>query len=185
MSNVTISKIETQIKLWLIELQNLTDEELLAKKDESTWSLAELYSHLFRGTRNFHLMHVRKCLDISTPSKGNKTFKGRLTFLLGQFPPVRIKVPPTKDYTPLLLNRSEIIQQSAELIKELNEIKPFFSNPVHPGKSAHPAFGYLNAGEWLGIIAMHFQHHVRQRKELLEFAGSSTENKSALLTDSH
>lgn len=176
MSAQTITKIGEHINLWLSELEKLTDQQLSVKRNESTWSLSQLYSHLFRGTRNFHLMHVRKCLNYETPSTGSKTFKGRVTFLLGQFPPVRIKVPPTKEYTPIELTRSEIINQANGLLNDLDELKPVLASAVHSGKTQHPAFGYLNADEWLGIIAMHFQHHVRQCIELKLQAENTAEH---------
>ena len=170
MSVKTLTAIEKQIHSWLSELENLTDQELSAKRDDKTWSLSQLHSHLFRGTQNFHLMHVRKCLDSQSDVKRNKTFKGRISFLLGQFPPIRIKVPPTKEYTPIELSKSELIEQAHHLLSAIDDLKPLFSQSVISGKTAHPAFGYLNAAEWLGIIAMHFQHHVRQRNELLQWA---------------
>lgn len=170
MSVKTLIAVEKHIHSWLIELENLTDQELSVKRDNETWSLSQLHSHLFRGTQNFHLMHVRNCLNSQTESKGNKTFKGRVTFLLGQFPPVRIKVPPTKEYTPVELTKAELLDQAHKLLTAIDELKPVFSGAAHSGKTPHPAFGYLNAAEWLGIIAMHFQHHVRQRNELRQWA---------------
>jgi hypothetical protein len=37
------------------------------------------------------------------------------------------------------------------------------------GKTAHPAFGFLDAFEWFQLIEIHFRHHLRLKNRLDKF----------------
>jgi hypothetical protein len=51
----------------------------------------------------------------------------------------------------------------------MHETEQKLSSASEIPKTAHPAFGFLNAREWFHLIEMHFRHHLRQKKRLDRF----------------
>lgn len=152
---------------WERDLPTYTDDQFTWRHDEREWSVGQVYQHLFGSARNYHLAQIEKCL--ASPENGDKgkSFRGRFSFLLGSMPPVRIRVPPSPGYTPaqpenktaIKLLMEDVKSRMARTAEDLNR------GPVS-GKTAHPAFGWLDAWEWFAIIEMHLRHHLAQKNRL-------------------
>ena len=50
----------------------------------------------------------------------------------------------------------------------LEQLRPRFASADYSRLMPHPAFGPLNAAQWLAFVGMHEERHLRQIKRLLE-----------------
>lgn len=166
-------KILSLINHWQKELENYNDEQFLRKPNEDAWSIGQVYAHLLNAAKNLQIKNINLCAEGKGEEvKGGKTIPGKLSFLLGMFPPVRIKVPASAEYTPKQPAGKE------EVFSQFGELKTLIENIVHVVekssasiKTKHPALGYLNAYEWFRIMEMHLKHHLRQKNRLNKFLG--------------
>ncbi|CAH0122623.1 MULTISPECIES: DinB family protein [unclassified Paenibacillus] len=182
----TLRKFEETVSGYIRELDGTSLDQLVWKPAEDEWSLGQMYMHLIRSAQFMHLRNAALCLEPNgSPevSRAGKTKQGEELFQTGSFPPVRIRVPPSPQYTP---PQPESKQQLAdglrETVRRMIEIEPAIASefdPVslarlEPGKEIvrntvlHPHFGGLNALEWFQLIEMHYRHHLRQKKRLYE-----------------
>jgi hypothetical protein len=166
-----LSQFEKTVGIWLASLNHYTEEQFVKKPNADSWSIGQVYNHLVAGTRLYQLQQIAQCLDGKQIEKnGRKKFPGKLTFILGSFPPMRIKVPPSETYTPKQPPNIEAMKTGLKkLVKIMRETEQRLAGASEIPKTAHPAFGFLNAREWFLLIEMHFRHHLRQKKRLDHF----------------
>ncbi|MGH7600757.1 MAG: DinB family protein [bacterium] len=162
---------EKTARIWLIALNDYTDEQFARKPSETQWSIGQVYYHLVVRTENFHLRACQKCLENRAEvTEGGKTLAGKIVFLLGSFPPVKIHVPPPPEYTPKQpQSRAEMREGLLKLIETMRTLAPQIDHASPVQKWKHPALGMLNANEWYRLIEMHFRHHLRQKARLDKF----------------
>ncbi|OYU97332.1 MAG: hypothetical protein CFE21_03300 [Bacteroidetes bacterium B1(2017)] len=158
---------EAVFNTWQNALTNYKEADLSKRLSEDSWTLGQVYVHLINSTLNFHIKQVNLCLNSSDNKDSKKNFKGILAFnILNGFPPIKIKVPPTETYTPKHpANKQELLDGFERVKLGMNECQTKF-NSNQQGKTAHPAFAFLNAVEWFRIVDMHWRHHLRQKSEL-------------------
>lgn len=155
---------------YLDQLKEFSMEQLLHKTDETDWSIGQMYAHLVQSALNMQLRNVELCRGATDPAvktDGVKSEDGAAIFKLGGFPPVRIQVPPTAQYTPRQPESKEELanglKQVEAKMKELAEVLPDIP-ALHT--VAHPRLGCLNAAEWFELVDMHYRHHLRQLERL-------------------
>lgn len=154
-------------RLWESELELYSDEQFSKKPSPESWSIGQVYGHIFTNTLNYHVKQIEQCLVSDANQKEKKTFSGKIIFLINSFPPVRIKVPPSPTYTPQQPESKEIIKAGMkELQEKLQDLSGEVDRTLHGGKTKHPALGYLGAREWVQLIIMHARHHLRQKKTI-------------------
>jgi hypothetical protein len=169
----SLKKFNQLLEKWQHSLDNYTQEELLRKPADDAWSIGQVYVHLINATIGFHLKQVEDCLTSEANAEEKKTMPGRVSYLLGNFPPIKIKVPASETYTPpqpvskadILLKMNDMREKMAKMAIKLEP------TPNKSGKTKHPAMGFLDANEWFQMIPMHFQHHLRQKGRLDKFLG--------------
>ncbi len=166
-----LSQFEKTAEVWLASLSQYSEEEFAKKPNADSWSIGQVYNHLIAGARLYHLQQIAQCLEgKQTERNVGKKLPGKLIFFLENFPPMRIKVPPSKTYTPKQPPNIEAMKTGLEkLIKIIRETEQKLSGASEIQKTGHPAFGFLNAREWFQLIEMHFRHHLRQKKRLDRF----------------
>jgi len=168
--NKMFYQFEKTARLWLVSLNDYTEEQF-ARQPEGQWSIGQVYFHLVVGTERFHLRACQKCLEHRAEIvEGGKTLPGKIVFLLGSFPPAKIRVPPSDDYTPKQpQSRAEMREGLLKLIETMRTLAPQIDHASPVQKWKHPALGMLNAEEWYRLIEIHFRHHLRQKKRLDKF----------------
>jgi hypothetical protein len=168
----SLSRFNAILDVWEQGLNAYSEAEFTRKPAEDAWSIGQVYMHLIGSAQNFHLKQVAQCIDDQSNANASKTMPGRITYLIGGFLPIKIKVPPSPAYTP------PQAQGIAEVRAKLSALRPLLAAAAAgieaygnrpTGKTKHPAFGYLNAGEWFHLIAMHFRHHLRQKSRIDAF----------------
>ncbi|MDR0227568.1 MAG: hypothetical protein LBI72_00655 [Flavobacteriaceae bacterium] len=100
-----------------------------------------------------------------------KNFRGFMVYsILKKFPPVKIKVPASENYTPVApKSKKEVIDGMQECLKMMEVWQKKIEHSTRSGKTMHPGFSYLNTEEWYQLIVMYWKHHLRQ-KEILNKA---------------
>lgn len=154
------------IRVFRDDLPTYTPEQLTRIAKPGGWSLGQLYDHL-NAVAFEYLGRVAACASAIEPQPAGKTAGGEAVFSSGAFPPIRIKLPDTPEFTPSNACRKE------ELIVELDCVErdmlawePLLGAIDPRMKELHEGFGWLNAREWFDLIGMHFVHHLRQKAEL-------------------
>jgi hypothetical protein len=162
----TLQRFEETVNHYLHELDSFSLEQLKYKPKENEWSLGQMYLHLVNSALYMHLRNVDLCLKPDGEA-GAKTEAGTAIFDLGGFPPVRIQVPPSPQYTPPQpANKEEIVEGLNAVIRGMREIEPALGESSGLNTVSHPRFGALNAKEWFMLIEMHYRHHLLQKERL-------------------
>jgi hypothetical protein len=169
--NTLFYQFEKTARLWLVSLNDYTEEQFARQPSEAQWSIGQVYYHLVVGTENFHLRACRKCLEHGGEViEGGKTIPGKIVFLFGSFLPVKIHVPPSAEYTPKQpASRAEMREGLLKLIETMRALAPQLTHASPVQKWKHPALGMLTAVEWYRLIEIHFRHHLRQKARLDKF----------------
>lgn len=162
----TLQRFEETAQHYLLELDSFSLEQLQYTPQEDEWSLGQMYLHLVNSALYMHLKNIDVCLQPNGET-GVKTEAGTAIFNLGSFPPMRIQVPPSPQYTPQQpISKEEIVEGLNDVIRKMREIEPTVGKPTGPSTVSHPRFGALNAGEWFSLIEMHYRHHLLQKERL-------------------
>lgn len=165
-----LQSFEETVGLYLSELKNLEMEQLHKKPNVEEWSIGQMYMHLIQSALFLHLHNVDQCLDGSEATLdaiGEKTEKGKAVFELESFPPVRIRVPASPQYTPKQPESKEQLTEDLNRVVERMKRTESVLSQAPDGKTIlHPGFGALNAKEWFMLIEMHYRHHLLQLDRL-------------------
>ena len=166
----SLSEFEEIAKAYLQELDRYDLEQLTLKPSDDEWSLGQMYVHLINSALYMQLRNVEACRDQTEPAGGAKTPDGEAIFAQGGFPPIRIQVPSSAQYTPPQPESKEQIAEGLNLvIRRMGEMEPVLDSIPAAHTVPHPRFGALNAAEWYAIIAMHYRHHLQQKNRLDAF----------------
>jgi len=171
----SLHKFEETANHYRQELDHFSLEQLTRQPSENEWSLGQMIQHLINSALYMQLRNVELCMT----ANGNdadpaavKTEAGMALFEQGSFPPVRIQVPPSPQYTPEQpASKEHLVQGLNMVIQRMREVEPTLDQ-VYPSHTvAHPRFGAMNATEWYLLIEMHYRHHLLQLDRLKAFLG--------------
>lgn len=153
-------------KVWSEALKMYSEAEITKKGTDDHWSIGQIYLHLINSSVQFHGKQIELCVTTKKESDKKKNFKGFMVYtILGKFPPVKIKVPSSSDYTPPTpVSKKEVELGLEEVLNKMKVWRDLLNDDLG-GKTPHPGFGYLNAQEWFRLIPMHWQHHLRQKAD--------------------
>ncbi len=164
---------ESMTKFWLAELEKYNEEPFKRKPNDTSWSLGELYNHLYVSTL-FYLKNIDNCIE-KKESKvgGRKNIAGTITFFQNSFMPFKYKLGVNEKYPPEM--PKDIMAIKDKLIK-LMKLMYFAGEKIEKlskedlkHKTKNPGFGFLNASEWYRLAEIHFRHHMRQKNKLETF----------------
>lgn len=172
-SFMDFKKVEAQtiaiISIWENEIDRYSMEQLLQKPSANSWSLGQVYIHLWMAAKGFFFKNIQRIADGDEKVKmnGRKNFAGYLVFTFGMMPSIKIEMPGSVAVQP---NQPESKEQ---LHKRMNEVKQLVRenaariNQLNPHATVkHPFLGYLTAAEWLQLCAIHFKHHLKQKNRI-------------------
>ncbi|WHY69773.1 DinB family protein [Neobacillus sp. SuZ13] len=155
---------------YLGELDNFSMEQLKRQPSEDEWSIGQMYQHLINSALYMHLRNIDHCIMQSKNalvSPMEKTREGAAIFEQNGFPPIRIKVPHSPQYTPVQPeSKEQLIQGLNTVIHRMEEAEPKLQKAPKQNTVSHPRFGALHAKEWFLLIEMHFRHHLLQLDRL-------------------
>lgn len=173
----TLKRIEELTHQYLEELHPLSIEQLKLQSNENEWSLGQLYLHLIKTAIYMQIGNIDKCRSQNADeidTVGEKTEAGAAIFALGGFPPERIRVPASPQYTPEQPDsKQQIIDGMHTVLQKMKEIEPMLEDISPRCTALHPRLGALNAKEWFSLIEMHYRHHLLQLERLKAFINST------------
>jgi hypothetical protein len=154
------------IESYKSDLQRYSLDQLRYVSDQGVWSLGQMYDHLILASLDC-LDQVGICASASEEQLLGKTEFAEQMYIVGAFPPIKIKLPDGPENTPsnseskddLMCGLDLVLKKMSEWNEKVDTINPNF-------KVKHDGFGWLNTREWFNIIGMHFRHHLRQKSEL-------------------
>lgn len=166
----SLGELETLSAWWLEELDRYSEEDLKRVPFDGSWTMGQLYQHLVDAVVSFAVPKIDHCLEPGRePATSGKTLVGSLFFLIGGFPPIRVKVPGRRDYAPRQPESKDEARLAFAGSMDAARAAAARAAAALPGrKSRHPAFGMLDAAEWVEVMRMHAAHHVRQKRRIDE-----------------
>lgn len=168
-TTVTVERFEELVNHYLEKLNQFSMEQLLSKPSEDEWSLGQMYLHLIQSALYMQLRNIEQCrtMNAAQEGAGAKTEAGFAVYEQGEFPAVRIQVPPSPQYTPQQPESKEQLSLGLHhVLQRMREIEPSLHEIPADRTVAHPRLGGLNAQEWFALIEMHYRHHLHQLERL-------------------
>lgn len=165
-----LQRFEETATYYIHELDEYTMEQLQQKPSDNEWSIGQMVQHLINSALYMQLPNMDQCLvpsQDSLVSLAGKTPAGAATFAQESFPPIRIQVPPSPQYTPTQPeSKEQLIQGLQTVIQRMQEIEPNLEQASKQNTVPHPSFGGLCAEEWFLLVEMHYRHHLLQLNRL-------------------
>lgn len=165
-----LQRFEETATYYIDELDLFSLEQLKQKPSDTEWSIGQMIQHLIHSALYMQLHNVDQCL---APSGGSclpiteKTKDGNAVFAQRSFPPIRIQVPPSPQYTPdQPESKTQLTQGLKTVILRMKEIEPVLEKAPRQKTVTHPSLGGLCAEEWFLLVEMHFRHHLLQLNRL-------------------
>ncbi len=172
--NATIAKQFSKLKNFkikvLIKSQSLNNEQLNSKPDAKSWSLAQVYYHLYLVELRTHHFISSKVKEINALDKTGIKEKWRL-WLMNLFLklPIKFKAPQTvSDDIPNTIDLEKLkgdwenLQMSFKLLLSVQN-----DQDLEKKIFKHPRIGYLNFYQTLDFLLAHHKHHLKQINGLL------------------
>lgn len=158
-----LARFERVCGTWIRALDDYEEIEWRRPPAPGTWSISQVYAHILE-VATLSLSQLEKCIEREY-GKPRKTLAGHLVFLLGGLPPMRIRAPKTLSSAPSQPESKETVRGGlTEAIERMRRL--IAAVPSARGVSTHPILGKLTAREWFAFMAMHMQHHLRQKKRI-------------------
>ncbi|UKS29198.1 DinB family protein [Paenibacillus sp. HWE-109] len=166
----TLKNLEEVTRVYEQELHDFNMAQLTQKPSEDEWSIGQVYVHLIQTALYMQIRNIETCLAANEEKPNfEKTAAGSAVFELGSFPPTKIHVPPSPQYTPSQpVDKEQIVTGLQTVIAKMQVIQAQLDVNSSKYTAAHPRLGDLNAKEWFQLIEMHFRHHRLQVNRLKE-----------------
>ncbi|GAA4700491.1 DinB family protein [Brevibacillus fulvus] len=166
-----LQALEETVERYLIELEAIDMEQLQKKPSEEEWSIGQMYNHLIQSAQFMHLHNVDQCLAgggaAADDAMAEKTESGTEVFDRGSFPPVRIRIPASPQYTPKQPESKEELRAGfRSVVERMKRTESTLNKAPRSKKIHHPRFGALDANEWFLLVEMHYRHHLLQLERL-------------------
>ena len=163
-----LQRFEETVQVYLQELDGFSMEELKYRQAEDEWSIGQMYQHLIQSALSMHLRNIELCLnpieDAAVFSAG-KTEQGMAIFEQGSFPPIRIQVPPSPQYTPEQPATKEQLMQGLDtVIQRMRQTEPMLER--HSCIPSPSEVWRIACTRVVLLIEMHYRHHLRQLHRL-------------------
>lgn len=169
-----LSQYNRTAETWLKDLDRYSDEDFARAPSESEWSIGQVYAHIVEGTKRFHLRMVDMCATgAAERTEEGMNERGSAIFEANAFPPIRIAVPPSPQYTPVQPTVEAMRSGFLELNEMMQAAAPRAAAADPALKMQHPSLGPLNAREWYQLIPIHLRHHVLQKERLEAWLASN------------
>ncbi|HZG18264.1 MAG TPA: DinB family protein [Candidatus Bathyarchaeia archaeon] len=171
-----VTHFEELANQYMQELEPWDMDQLIRKPSDEAWSLGQLYVHLIQSALYLHLPNAVACSSKApgTTLGGQKTERGAAAYTLGSFPPIKIHVPASEQYTPRQPESKEQLREGLEqVIGKMKELESDIREASADHTLPHPGLGHLNAVEWFSLVEMHYRHHLRQLASLKELLAAT------------
>ena len=152
---------------WIADLEKYEFHQLRVQPHPGSWSLGQLTIHLINETR-YYFEQIKNCRS-SVEHAGAMSEPGKEMFRRKKFPDLKIKGTANAYNVPQPDSREKLTGQLLALKAVSDKVAREFDRNGPGGKVKHPGLGWFNAEEWYQFAEMHFQHHLQQKKRIMEF----------------
>jgi DinB superfamily len=168
-----LNDINEVLEIYKSSLEKYSDTVFEYKHNEDTWSLGQMYEHIFGSSQKFFLANTKRCLEQRNGQEGGEVNeKGKQLMAAGAFPNIKIKVPEAVK-SEIIANTKVSYFDAIEAVKtSANSMVDALRSDAGTYRIAHPVFGFLNANEWFLNLEMHNRHHIKQKTELEALANA-------------
>ena len=140
-----------------------------ARAPQGGWSVAEIVEHLSIAEPGI-TRAIEGLLRPASADEGEQDAPQPFApiSLDEQAEQARGKIEAPEFLRPTGLPLSEGLARLTESRAALAALRPRFESADYSQQFPHPAFGPLNAAQWLAFVGMHEERHLRQIERLLE-----------------
>jgi hypothetical protein len=140
-------------------------DEVHANASEGGWTVAQIVEHL-----SIAEPRITGAIDgMLAPTEGDSDDRKRFApFSLDEYAEqARGKIEAPEFLHPTGLPLAEGLACLKESRAALEALRPRFESADYSRVLKHPAFGMLNAAQWLALLGMHEQRHLGQIERIL------------------
>lgn len=152
-------------------LENLSEEKAAALPEGENWSIAKIVEHLAMvegGMTKIAAKLLRGAEQRGVKANGEARITDEFLRQTMEARDRKVEAPEMVQPTGAA-KLSESIENLEKTRKELNDLRPLFEKVGCEGFTfPHPAFGQLNATEWLALVGGHEARHNAQIKRILD-----------------
>jgi len=139
-----------------------------ARAPEGGWSVAEIVEHLSIAEPGITRAIEGLLTSAADGGGGQSVRKDFEPFALDeQAEQARGKIEAPEFLRPTGLPLSEGLVRLKKSRAALAALRPLFESADYSRRFPHPAFGPLNAAQWLAFVGMHEERHLRQIERIL------------------
>jgi uncharacterized damage-inducible protein DinB len=160
-TNVVENLTGTRNRL-LNEISGLSFEQLNKKPDEDTWSVAQVCHHLYLSESVF----TQAIIYGLNKSNGKKAEPKPVQLAVDRSQKAKAPDMVVPGEGPLELEKiTELLNQSRNLFLEFyNQLED--KSILKEKSTKHPLFGYTPLDQWVDLIYLHEERHIKQIKEI-------------------
>jgi hypothetical protein len=148
-----------------LRLENISPAVFQQVPPIGGWSYSEVYQHIFDASI-LSLIPMEECIHGNAVKK-HTVFAVKLILFFGMFPPAkRFKVPAKLASRVKKIDHEEARVWISKFRLQLDADYPLIASADPHLRTLHPRLGYLNASEWLRVIEIHLNHHLKQLKRI-------------------
>jgi hypothetical protein len=139
-------------------------DEVRANASDGGWTVAQIVEHL-----SIAEPRITNAIEgMLAPAETDRQRKTFAPFSLDeQAEQARGKIEAPDFLRPTGLPLAEGLMRLKESRAALEVLRPRFQSADYSRGLKHPAFGVLNAAQWLAFLGMHEQRHLRQIERIL------------------
>ena len=156
------------IDSWIEALEQYSFTQLCTKSAPTSWSMGQLYAHLINDT-NYYIEQIKICVTTNDNVNKEATAFAKTLFFNNAFPDEMIEGAPTNSSIPQPGNKEQLMSSLLHVKIEMNHLATLISTSAFKGKTKHTGLNYFSANEWMQFAAIHFRHHLRQKKRIDDF----------------
>jgi len=175
MDNRLINNFNHTISIWISALEQYSFHDLIAKPTPETWSLGQVYMHLATET-SFFIEQINRCISCDENAGELLSTHGAALLLANELPNEKIEGPPSNAAVVQPAGKQDLLLNLLNIKAAMNAVAAAMQSSSFKGKTKHPGFDYLAAGEWLQFVEIHLRHHLRQKKRLDDFLNKRGDN---------
>lgn len=166
MGNASVfSSIKKICSVYRKKLESYPVADFQQTPDNGGWSYSEVYDHIFDASL-LSLIPMEACIA-GNGEKHKTVFAVKLILFFGMFPPAKkFKVPKRLESRVKKINHEQAVQWIDRFLLQLEKDFPGVATADPALKTLHPRLGYLNASQWLRVIEIHLNHHLKQLKRI-------------------
>ena len=141
-------------------------DDMRANASEGGWTVAQIVEHLSIAEPG--ITRAIEGLLARTEGDGGAARKPFTPFSLDEYAEqARGKIEAPEFLRPTGLPLSQAVTRLKESRTALKALRPRFQSADYSRLLKHPAFGMLNAAQWLAFLGMHEQRHLGQIERIL------------------